>query len=716
MRIVDTFCYFNEAELLELRIKLLRDHVDQFLIFEGDRTFRGDPKPLTCVQTLTELGLMSDKIRVITVNLPSKQDEPNDWNREHIQKDALSKYVEDDMVMICSDLDEIMDPKYIDYYVKSALANPNCIIRIPMWWLIARGDLQLFSPTGEPVRNMCAFIGLPHHFKEYNISTIRLSYARRLFNIPWKDTVLTDNGVTEIAGWHLTWMGSKDRRIKKFLALTSHQGLLDTAPGNGKDESILEFMESYLPQDGSTDPLGRRDHILKRFDTSLLPKIIWQTDRVKDFLFPPEEPMPRESAKQIIPNDPLIQQLYTFIDDPDSPLGNINLAIKYDELNQWAAAVSYYIRAAERSEDSLFQYTALIRASMCFNRLGTRGLSVRGLLNRAITLLPRRPEAYYLLAKWFENEKQVESWVNCYTTASMALSVCDFGVRSAYMPLDYPGRWALLFEKAVSAWWVGLCDESRDIFKELLTRYPLDDQHRQAVINNLAFMNQFVTKQITAYDRTKLDRLKVKFPGIESIDRNYSEAYQDMLVLSLLNGKKNGTYVEIGAGNPFYGNNTALLETVFGWNGFSVDFDEKLVANYNSSRQVMCVHGDALKLDYSELLATYDRDIDYLQIDIDPPDNSLAVLKKIPFDKHRFAVITFEHDAYCQLHPTVREESRKYLSAHGYRMIARNIAPDDWRNYEDWWYHPDLVSAQNVFDLQDTSEATKSAESYFLKP
>jgi hypothetical protein len=166
----------------------------------------------------------------------------------------------------------------------------------------------------------------------------------------------------------------------------------------------------------------------------------------------------------------------------------MRLALEYDSMGQLASAVSFYIRAAERSNDATLQYTALIRASMCFDKLGTRGLSVRGLLNQAITILPKRPEAHFLLARWHEREQQVESWVNCYTAASMALDICDFSVEPLSTPVDYPGRWGLLFEKAVSAWWVGLCDESYLIFKDLQQNYPMDAPHHQAVLNNLAMM------------------------------------------------------------------------------------------------------------------------------------------------------------------------------------------------------------------------------------
>lgn len=287
MRIVDSFCYFNEKELLELRINLMRDHVDQFLIFEGTRTFRGDPKPLTCVETLNELGLMAENIRVVTVEMPSKEEEPSDWVREHIQKDAISQYVTDDMVVICTDLDEMMDPRYVKYYVTSALRAPHNIIRIPMWWLVARGDLQLRSDDGvTPGVNMCAFVGLPQHLRRHKLSEIRMSYARNLKNLAFGDAFIIDNGINEIAGWHMTWMGGNSRILEKFYALTSHKGLLHTAPGKGDDEAVLQFMRTYNPSSGSLDPLGRRDHVLMPFDVSLLPKLVWQLPRVKKLLFP----------------------------------------------------------------------------------------------------------------------------------------------------------------------------------------------------------------------------------------------------------------------------------------------------------------------------------------------------------------------------------------------------------------------------------------------
>lgn len=182
------------------------------------------------------------------------------------------------------------------------------------------------------------------------------------------------------------------------------------------------------------------------------------------------------------------EMMNAYVGDPSSEYNNYILALWYDNIGQTASAISYYIRAAERSDIPSYQYECLIRAALCFQKQGTRGLSVRGLLQRAMSIMPKRPEAYFLLARYHERESTVESWVNCYTYAAMALEVCDFNCGNLRTWVEYPGYFGMLFEKAVSAWWVGLCEDSKNMFVELYQNHPLDETHKNAVINNLKFM------------------------------------------------------------------------------------------------------------------------------------------------------------------------------------------------------------------------------------
>ena len=413
------------------------------------------------------------------------------------------------------------------------------------------------------------------------------------------------------------------------------------------------------------------------------------------------------------------KKLAAYIQDPEDPEANFALALEYHSIGQLASAVSFFTRAAERSPVKEMQYECLLRAALCFITQGTRGLSVRGLLSRAITILPTRPEAYFLLSRWYEREQTVESWVNCYTYASIALATCDFQCAPLRTDVEYPGYYGVLFEKAVSSWWVGLCDDSRDMFKELLTKHSLDATHRAAVINNLNFMNQFVTKEIEHYNSSKYSRLRYQFTGWENVQQNYSEAYQDMFVLVASGAKRNGTYLEIGAGNPTYGNNTWLLESQFGWTGISIDLDKNLVDEWPKHNRHGCIHANALEIDYAALLEKMPQTIDYLQVDIDPADVSLKALERVLATSGKtFGIVTFEHDSYCQVNNSIQEKAAALLTSAGYANIVKNVAPDSWRNYEDWWVHSSYISSASciteLMHIVSRGGCTKRAETIFL--
>lgn len=404
--------------------------------------------------------------------------------------------------------------------------------------------------------------------------------------------------------------------------------------------------------------------------------------------------------------------LETFVEDPADAENNFQMALYYDGIGHTASAVSFYLRTAERTDIKELQYECLLRASMCFSKQGTRGFTVKGLLQHAVSLLPTRPEAYYLLSRYFELEKNDGHWNECYMITSIGEAVADFEPDPLLTKIDYPGKYALKFQKALSSWHCGLCDDSRRLFKELLNDPDLTDQFREITISNLKWMTE--KKKDSAfpvYDKEKLSKFRFKFLGIENVKQNYSEAYQDMFVLSVLDGKKNGTYLEIGAGSPFYGNNTALLENTFQWKGFSIDIGDFAVSG---DRKNPCIIKNALEIDYYELLSALGDDIDYLQIDCDPPSVTYDILLSMPWDRHRFRVITFEHDYYADETKSFREKSREYLKSKGYQLVVADVAPDEWRNYEDWWVHPDLVDPATIEKMSDLSTKTKKAEEYFL--
>ena len=87
-------------------------------------------------------------------------------------------------------------------------------------------------------------------------------------------------------------------------------------------------------------------------------------------------------------------------------------------------------------------------------------------------------------------------------------------------------------------------------------------------------------------------RLRHQFSESERVRRNWSQSMQDMFVLSMLDGKKNGVYVEIGADQPRVISNSYLLEKDFDWVGVSFELDSDKVKYFNSIRKNKCICAD----------------------------------------------------------------------------------------------------------------------------
>ena len=335
----------------------------------------------------------------------------------------------------------------------------------------------------------------------------------------------------------------------------------------------------------------------------------------------------------------LDQLLKEYINNPEDAETNLRLALLYNKLDQTASAISFYLRTAERTRSKELQYECMLKAASCFESQGMRSVSVKGLLQHAIALLPRRPEAYLALSVIQETTDSLSNWIDSYQTSSQALEFCNFGLPPLKLT-EFPGKFALYFQKGHTAWWAGLCEQSREIFTDLHFNWQseMNDFYRELVHNNMINLGLLNNKgkilSRPKYDATKLHKLKHKFVDSEKVDQNYSEAYQDMFVLSMLNGKKKGTYLEIGSCRPFDGNNTALLETQFDWEGVSIDIEEGFVEQFKQERKNLCLKGDATTIDWLAILELngFNKTIDYLQIDCDPPDNSFKALKNIPFD------------------------------------------------------------------------------------
>tara|TARA_R110000744_G_scaffold353826_2_gene460182 strand:- start:662 stop:1321 length:660 start_codon:yes stop_codon:yes gene_type:complete len=187
------------------------------------------------------------------------------------------------------------------------------------------------------------------------------------------------------------------------------------------------------------------------------------------------------------------------------------------------------------------------------------------------------------------------------------------------------------------------------------------------------------------------------------VKENYSQANQDLFVLSMLKEKRNGVYIEIGAGCWQGFSNTFILEDGYGWTGLSFEIMEHAAEQFNERRTNKCICGDATVLDYSAMFEEYNipKQIDYLSLDIEPPEQTLSALKKLPMDEYRFSVITFEHELhYAGTH--VRDESRKIFKEYGYELIASDVKHFGYP-YEDWYVDPNVINNDTYSEFISTS-------------
>lgn len=203
-------------------------------------------------------------------------------------------------------------------------------------------------------------------------------------------------------------------------------------------------------------------------------------------------------------------------------------------------------------------------------------------------------------------------------------------------------------------------------------------------------------------------QFKQPINGIDAdwaIGQHKSQAGQDLFVIAMTQGRRDGTWLEIGCCNHEYESNTWFLETHFGWSGVSMD-----LPSIEPGGDVMWqkfrprarhIEHDATAFDFSTLPDRFD----YLQIDIVPPENNLWVLAKV-LRYQRFAVITFEHDAYGQdgCSRAARNISRELLAGAGYQMVIGDVQlpetlrfmPDCDFEFEDWWVDPQQIDADII--------------------
>ena len=143
MKVIDSFTFFNEFDMLKLRLNYLNDIVDHFIISESNYTHSGKPKPYYLDEIWNDIPKqIQDKITrlkyepdINQVNLPQEvrvcDFNNGNWKLEREQRDLISKnlfqFSLTDLFMV-SDVDEIPRKEVIQNFINQKLPDDFCCV------------------------------------------------------------------------------------------------------------------------------------------------------------------------------------------------------------------------------------------------------------------------------------------------------------------------------------------------------------------------------------------------------------------------------------------------------------------------------------------------------------------------------------------------------------------------------------------------------------
>lgn len=111
--IYDCIPFFNELDILKLRMQILAPYVDKFVLEESTVTFSGEPKEMVFANHRDMFAEFADKIIYVAVD-NSPMEGVTTHERDKFQKNQLIHGMTDckaDDIVIFSDVDEIPNPK-----------------------------------------------------------------------------------------------------------------------------------------------------------------------------------------------------------------------------------------------------------------------------------------------------------------------------------------------------------------------------------------------------------------------------------------------------------------------------------------------------------------------------------------------------------------------------------------------------------------------------
>jgi beta-1,4-mannosyl-glycoprotein beta-1,4-N-acetylglucosaminyltransferase len=256
MKIYDCINFFNELDILEIRLNILYNYVDYFVIVESDKTHAGNNKPFYLEENMQRFEKFSDKIISYKVldnperfdNLdPNDVEDPElakiyqyinnqttrfnrqtqpDYGRDFFQKESIKRPLigcNDEDIIIVSDADEI----------------PNPLVLEKLKYLDLDSDMYSLK------QNMyCYYLNM---LKDPNWYGSKISKYKNIKNLSINELRGDPSLTTIIAngGWHFSFMGGEEM-VKKKITSYSARDLVNDHILNSISKNIESGVDVFF--------------------------------------------------------------------------------------------------------------------------------------------------------------------------------------------------------------------------------------------------------------------------------------------------------------------------------------------------------------------------------------------------------------------------------------------------------------------------------------
>jgi len=253
MKIYDCFTFFNELDLLKIRLNELNDVVDYFVIVEATKTQTGIPKKLYFNENKDRYKSFNKKIiHIIVKDMPNIKTNSS-WVLENYQRNQILRGLvdcNDNDIILISDLDEIPNkndfPEIIHRLTRerkifekiSRLINinllcffnlfntPNLNLKNKLFRKINRTIEKVFPNKNIVELNQKWYFYYLNGYSNHSAVTIRvckyITLKKDLHRKPHNIRNIFSGNVIN-SGWHFSYLGGPKRINDKLRSLSDYE-------------------------------------------------------------------------------------------------------------------------------------------------------------------------------------------------------------------------------------------------------------------------------------------------------------------------------------------------------------------------------------------------------------------------------------------------------------------------------------------------------------